>query len=95
MSHQTDLSDPHPQDIELDPSSHTGYERRYAALHGMGRHREALEAFRVMLSRLEQSPDPHVRGKPFRQCCTQPTILIECGQSFVISTLMQLPRFKR
>ncbi|KAI9457905.1 hypothetical protein HD554DRAFT_2042200 [Boletus coccyginus] len=47
--------------IELDPSSHTGYERKYAALHGLGRHGEAFEAFRVMLSRLGQSPDPHTR----------------------------------
>ncbi|KAI9457924.1 hypothetical protein HD554DRAFT_2331179 [Boletus coccyginus] len=49
------------EDIELDSSSHTGYERRHAALHGLGLHREAFEAFRVILSRMEQSPDPHTR----------------------------------
>ncbi|KAI9455056.1 hypothetical protein HD554DRAFT_2036671 [Boletus coccyginus] len=47
------------EDIELDPSSYMGYERKHAALHGMGRYGEAFEAFRVMLSTLEQSPDPH------------------------------------
>ncbi|KAN0091421.1 hypothetical protein V8E55_004987 [Tylopilus felleus] len=47
--------------IELDPSSHTGYEGKHAALHGMKQYSEAFKAFRMMLSRLEQSPDPQVR----------------------------------
>ncbi|KAF8548434.1 hypothetical protein OG21DRAFT_1516295 [Imleria badia] len=47
--------------IELDPSSHTGYEAKHAALHNMGRHREAFESFSTMLSKLEQSPDPQIR----------------------------------
>ena len=64
-SHRTDPADPYYQVIELDPSSHRGHEEKFAALHGMGRHGEAFEAFRTMLSRLEQSPDPHIRGKPF------------------------------
>ena len=59
------------QAIELDPLSHGGYEGKHAALHGMGRHREALEAFGSMLSKLEQSPDPQIRGKLFRQYCGQ------------------------
>jgi len=95
MSHQADRVDPYNQDIELDPSSHTGYERKHAALRAMGHHGEAFEAFRVMLSRLEQSPDLHMRGKPSCQYCMQFIILLGCGQSFVISTSMQLPRFKR
>ncbi|KAF8546701.1 hypothetical protein OG21DRAFT_1527654 [Imleria badia] len=41
--------------IELDPSTHRGYDGKHAALHHMGRHSEALEAFTTMLSRLEQS----------------------------------------
>ena len=64
MSHQTHPADPYHQDVELDPSSHKGYERKHAALHAMGRYDEAFEAFEVMLSRLEQSPDLHIRGKP-------------------------------
>ena len=51
------------QAIELYPSSHGGYEAKHAALHGMGRHSEAFEAFEVMLSNLEQSPDPRIRGE--------------------------------
>ncbi|KAN0091542.1 hypothetical protein V8E55_005108 [Tylopilus felleus] len=47
--------------IGLDPSSHTGYEGKHAALHGMKQYSEAFKAFRMMLSRLEQSPDPQVR----------------------------------
>ena len=57
------------QVIELDPSFHRGYEGKHAALHGMERYTEAFEAFRMMLSKLEQSPDPQIRGKPFRQYC--------------------------
>ena len=60
-----DPADLYYQVIELDPSSHRGYEGKLAALHGMGRYGEAFEAFSMMLSRLEQSPDPHIRGKPF------------------------------
>ena len=55
------------QAIELDPSSHRGYEEKRAALHGMGRYSEAFEAFGVMLSKLEKSPDPQMRGKLFCQ----------------------------
>ncbi|KAF8548436.1 hypothetical protein OG21DRAFT_1489393 [Imleria badia] len=47
--------------IELDPSSHTGYEAKHAALHNMGRYREAFESFTMMLSKLEQFPDPQIR----------------------------------
>ena len=81
------------QAIKLDPSSHSGYEGKHAALHGMGRHSEALEAFRTMLSKLEQSPDPQIRGK---LCCQyrQQKVLIGFGQSFVMSMSTQLPRFE-
>ena len=59
------------QVIELDPSSHGGYEGKHAALLGMGRHSESFEAFRMMLSKLDQSPDPQVRGKLFYRYCRQ------------------------
>ena len=59
------------QAIELDPSSHSGYEGKHAALHGMGRHSEALEAFSMMLSKLEKCPDPRVRSKLFCQYFNQ------------------------
>lgn len=56
----------HPiQVIELDPSCYKGYQRKHAALYGMGLHSEAFKAFSVMLSKLDQSPDPHIRGAPF------------------------------
>lgn len=51
------------QIIKLDQSSHRGYEGRHAALHAMGRHGEAFQAFRMMMLKLEQSPDPRIRGK--------------------------------
>jgi len=52
------------QVIEVDASSHRGYEGKYAALHGMGRHGEALEAFRMMLLKLAQSSHSQIRGLP-------------------------------
>ena len=55
------------QAIELGPSSHNGYERKHAALHGMERHSEAFEAFKTMISKLEESPDPHIRGRSLYQ----------------------------
>jgi tetratricopeptide (TPR) repeat protein len=57
------------QAVELDPSSHNGYKRKHAALHGMGRHSEAFEAFKTMILKLEESPDPHIRGEPLYQYC--------------------------
>ena len=61
MPDHVDLAD-RCQVIELDPLSHTGYEGKHAVLHGMKEYSEAFKAFRMMLSRLEQSPDPQVRG---------------------------------
>ena len=64
------------QAIELDPSSHNGYERRHIALHGMGRHSEAFEAFKTMISRLEGSPDPRIHGTALYQYCAEQHMLI-------------------
>ena len=70
-----ELADPYLQVIELDASSHTGYRGKYHTLHGMGRHREAFEAFRTMLSKLEQSLDPQIHGRLFCQYCTSQQVL--------------------
>ncbi|KAI9567529.1 hypothetical protein HD554DRAFT_973015 [Boletus coccyginus] len=75
------------EDIELDPSSYTGYERKYAALHGMGRYGEAFEAFRVMLSTLVQSPDPHIRELRNQYVDVTATI-----QEVVEETIRDMPR---
>jgi len=94
-SRQTDPTDPHYQDIELGPSSHRGHERKHAALHAMGRHSEAVEAFGMMLSTLERSAHLHIHSTSFCRYCMQQTVLIRCRQSFVTSMSMQLPRSKR
>ncbi|KAF8555338.1 hypothetical protein OG21DRAFT_922733 [Imleria badia] len=47
--------------IELNPSCHRGYEMRHAILHGARRHAEAVEAFHIMLLKLEESPDERIR----------------------------------
>ena len=39
---------------------------KHAALHGARHHAEAVEAFHMMLSKLE-SPDEHIRGELFPQ----------------------------
>ncbi|KAG1768783.1 hypothetical protein EDD22DRAFT_967192 [Suillus occidentalis] len=43
--------------IELDSSSYLGYQLKHAALHGAHRYDEAIEAFNIMLSKLENTPD--------------------------------------
>jgi len=67
------------QVIEVDLSSHRGYKGKHAGLHSMGRHGEAFEAFRMMLSKLTQSSDPQNQGKPFHQYYRQQGVLIGCG----------------
>ncbi|KAG2089251.1 uncharacterized protein F5147DRAFT_764608 [Suillus discolor] len=47
--------------IELDPSSYQGYELKHAALRGAQRYDDALEAFTIMLSKLDDAPDPQIR----------------------------------
>ncbi|KAG2336501.1 hypothetical protein BDR05DRAFT_122136 [Suillus weaverae] len=47
--------------IKLTPSSHVGYQFRHAALHGAQRYDEAIEAFKIMLSKLENAPDTQTR----------------------------------
>ena len=51
------------QVIRLDPASPSGYERKYAALLGIGHHDGAIDAFEIMLSKLSESSDPEIRGE--------------------------------
>ncbi|KAG2336192.1 HET-domain-containing protein [Suillus weaverae] len=43
--------------IELNPSSYFGYQLKHTALHGAHRYDEAIEAFKIMLSKLDNAPD--------------------------------------
>ena len=47
----------------MDPSSPWGYERKHAALHGLGRYDDAICTFETMLLKISQSPDPGIRGE--------------------------------
>ncbi|KAG2151526.1 WD40-repeat-containing domain protein [Suillus clintonianus] len=47
--------------IELDPSSHVGYDLKHAALHGARRYDEAVKVLQIMLSKLDGSPDAQIR----------------------------------
>ncbi|KAG2337096.1 hypothetical protein BDR05DRAFT_970635 [Suillus weaverae] len=46
--------------IELNPSSYFGYELKHMALHGAYRYDEAIEAFKIMLFKLENAPDTEI-----------------------------------
>ncbi|KAI9570056.1 hypothetical protein HD554DRAFT_429967 [Boletus coccyginus] len=75
------------EDIWLGPLSHMGYERKHAALHAMRRHSEAFDAFRTMLSILEQSPHPHI--SKLRDQYVDATATI---QEMVEETVRDMPR---
>ncbi|KAG1732343.1 hypothetical protein EDB19DRAFT_1912066 [Suillus lakei] len=47
--------------IELSPSSHVGFELKHAALRGAQRYDEAIEAFEIMLSALDNAPESHIQ----------------------------------
>ena len=49
--------------ITLNPLSPWGYERKLAALQGMGRHDEAIQAYNSILSALEQFADSKMQRK--------------------------------
>ena len=53
------------QVVNLDPSSHLGYELRHAALAGLNCHEEAVVAYDTMLLKIKESPDIHVRSESF------------------------------
>ena len=53
---------PPTQAIKLDPSSHRGYERKFAALHGAEDYDEANNAFVHMFSIIENSAEEEVRS---------------------------------
>ncbi|KAG2362790.1 hypothetical protein BDR07DRAFT_1609239 [Suillus spraguei] len=47
--------------IELNPLSYLGYELKHAALRGVQHYDEAFEAITIMLSMLNDAPDPQIR----------------------------------
>ncbi|KAG2345397.1 hypothetical protein BDR05DRAFT_998531 [Suillus weaverae] len=47
--------------IELNPSSHIGYELKHAALHGAQRYDASIDAFQTMLLQLENAPETQTR----------------------------------
>ncbi|KAG0695752.1 hypothetical protein DFH29DRAFT_1072384 [Suillus ampliporus] len=47
--------------IELNSLPHLGYNLKHAALHGAQHYDEAIQAFRIMLSQLDNAPDTQTR----------------------------------
>ncbi|KAG2365171.1 hypothetical protein BDR07DRAFT_1481719 [Suillus spraguei] len=47
--------------IELNPSSHVGYQFTHAALRGVQRYDEAIDTFTIMLSKLDDAPEAQIR----------------------------------
>ncbi|KAG1793297.1 uncharacterized protein HD556DRAFT_1443722 [Suillus plorans] len=48
--------------IELDPSSYFGYQLKHAVLHDAHRYDEAIEAFKIMISKLENTFDTQTQN---------------------------------
>lgn len=51
------------QVIELKPSAYFGYQLKHEALHGAHCYDEAIEAFQIMLLKLDEAPDPQIQSK--------------------------------
>ncbi|KAG2365168.1 hypothetical protein BDR07DRAFT_1399605 [Suillus spraguei] len=47
--------------VELNPSSHVGYQLTHAALRGAQRYDEAIDAYSIMLSKLDNAPEAQIR----------------------------------
>ncbi|KAG2365167.1 hypothetical protein BDR07DRAFT_698407 [Suillus spraguei] len=47
--------------VELNPSSHVGYQLAHAALRGAQRYDEAIDAYSIMLSKLDNAPEAQIR----------------------------------
>ncbi|KAG2346774.1 hypothetical protein BDR05DRAFT_987924 [Suillus weaverae] len=54
---------------ELNPSSHVGYQLTHTALRGAQRYDEAIEAFTIMLSKLEDAPEAQIRDLRQQYVC--------------------------
>ncbi|KAG1793194.1 uncharacterized protein HD556DRAFT_525963 [Suillus plorans] len=54
---------------ELNPSSHVGYQLMHTALRGAQRYDEAIEAFKIMLSKLDDSPEAQTRDLRQQYVC--------------------------
>ncbi|KAG1885849.1 uncharacterized protein F5891DRAFT_1218429 [Suillus fuscotomentosus] len=52
---------------ELNPSSHVGYQLTHAALHGAQHYDAAIEAFKIMLSKLDDSPEVRMQDNSSMQ----------------------------
>ncbi|KAG1785862.1 uncharacterized protein HD556DRAFT_1450301 [Suillus plorans] len=54
---------------ELNPSSHVGYQLSHSALRGAQRYDEAIEAFTIMLSKLDDAPEEQIRDLRQQYVC--------------------------
>ncbi|KAG2134884.1 uncharacterized protein EDB93DRAFT_1331178 [Suillus bovinus] len=54
---------------ELNPSSHIGYQLAHTALRGAQRYDEAIEAFTIMLSKLDDAPEAQIRDLRQQYVC--------------------------
>ncbi|KAH7904188.1 hypothetical protein BJ138DRAFT_953522 [Hygrophoropsis aurantiaca] len=75
--------------IKLNQSSPWGYERKYAALHGAQDYGNAIEAFKTMLSKLENSPNPPTRQ--LRQQYISPSDMDRAIQRAINESFQNLP----
>jgi hypothetical protein len=50
------------QVIELNPSSYLGYQLKHMVLHRVRRYDEAIEVFKIMLSKLDKAPNTQTQS---------------------------------
>ncbi|KAG2743684.1 hypothetical protein P692DRAFT_20838379 [Suillus brevipes Sb2] len=75
--------------IELDSLSYLGYNLKRAALHGAQRYDEAIQAFRTMLSKLDDAPD--IQTRKLRQQYLRPSQVERAIQQVINAQLENAP----
>ncbi|KAG2147843.1 uncharacterized protein EDB93DRAFT_1250352 [Suillus bovinus] len=75
--------------IELDSLSYLGYRLKHAALHGAQRYDEAIDAFRIMLSKLDNASDTETRK--LRQWYLRPSEVDRAIQKAIDAQLDDAP----
>ncbi|KAG1816705.1 WD40-repeat-containing domain protein [Suillus subaureus] len=75
--------------IELNSLSYIGYGLKHTALHGAQRYDDAFEAFTIMLSKLDDTPDPQIRQ--VRQQYVSPSEVEDAIRRAILTQLENAP----
>ncbi|KAG0702651.1 hypothetical protein DFH29DRAFT_492432 [Suillus ampliporus] len=75
--------------IELNPSSYVGYELKHAVFYGAQRYGDAIEALKIMFSKLDDTPDAQIRN--LRQQYVAPSEVDDAIQKAIHAQLENAP----